>query len=137
MIKREMLNMNTRIVKTNLSDIDLDELYDKTDVSFGRIEMVETDGKEKHSEKMHERNNHLVERKKKRKNKNFFIACVGFTFPEHGLKLFKNGNINIIAFPNETTFEKNIKILFDLLESLGYKPEITESKDILRKIPEK
>ncbi len=81
-----MLNMNTRIVKTNLSDIDLDELYDKTDVSFGRIEMVETDGKEKHSEKMHERNNHLVER---RKNKNFFITCVGFTFSEHGLKLFK------------------------------------------------
>lgn len=122
--------LHNRTIRTNLRNIDLEEIYDKTEVSFGGIETIRMNEKEeRYSEQLHERNRQGVERRRGRENRIFFINCVGFSFPEHSGKLFANGNIQMVCIPDEATYDKNLKLLFDLLETLGYEPKITEVTD--------
>jgi len=130
-LKTERITIHNRIIMTNINNIDLNEIYNKTEVSFGKIEIVRIDGKENHSEKMHKRNRQALE---KRKNNKFFFNCVGFSFSKGSAKLFKFGGIHMVNIQNEKTFKKNIRIIFSVLESLGHEPKIIEIKDI--KIPQ-
>ncbi len=126
-----MSNLHNRTIRTNLSNIDLEEIYDTTEVSFGGIETIRMNGKEERcSEQLHERNRQGVERRREMESQKFFINCVGFAFPENSAKLFANGNIQMVCIPDEATYDKNIQIVFDLLKGLGYEPKITEVKDI-------
>ncbi|MCJ7638234.1 MAG: hypothetical protein MUO21_12155 [Nitrososphaeraceae archaeon] len=131
-----IFNINTRFVKTDLIDLDLDEIYDKIVPVFGGIELVSINGKNKQSNQLSEKNKRNIDKKSKRKGKyktTFFANCIGIAFPEWHLKLFKNGSMNAICFPDEETFEKGIKVLFDIIKDMGYDPYIVSQKDILKK----
>lgn len=127
-----VLNMNTRQVRLNLFGLDLDKIYDEITPLYCGIEIVTMNEKNKHSDKLSEKNEQIIKRIKP-KDKKFFLKCIGIRFSEWGLRLFRNGCINAICFPDEETYEKDMKILFDVLKDIGYDLHVISQKDILKK----
>ena len=131
---KPILNMDARRVHLNLSDLDLEAIYDSITPECGVIEVVKMNGKIKHSENISEKNTRYVVMKiKNKQNKQFFHHCIGIYFPTWCLKLFTNGSINAIYFPDEETYENDMSVLFDVLKQQNHAPYVVSQKDILQK----
>ncbi len=118
--------MNTRQVRLNLSEWNLDRIYNAINPMTGQVEMVRMDGLTKQCDNMSEKNTRLANG---RKTDRFFVNCIGIYFPTWSLKLFRNGTINAICFPDEHDME----LLFDILKSCDYAPYVVSQRDILTK----
>ena len=123
--------MNTRQVRLNLSEYDLNKIYNAINPVAGQVEMVKMEEKaDKQCDNMSEKNIRLANG---RKTARFFVNCIGIYFSTWSLKLFRNGTINAICFPDEATYENDMDLLFDILKSCDYAPYVVSQKDILTK----
>ncbi len=90
----------TLIAKLNVTNIDLDQLYDKLETSDDSIQLVEYNDKIKYSQNMSRLNDIRVKRHSKRKEqhkKSFFSRCIHCQFDRSSIKIFENGKMQIVA----------------------------------------
>ena len=120
----------TLIAKLNVTNIDLDQLYDKLETSDDSIQLVEYNDKIKYSQNMSGLNNIRVKRHSKRKEqhkKSCLSRCIHCQFDRSSIKIFENGKMQMVANYNSTYIEQTINAI---LKTIDGDTNITEIRPV-------
>ena len=102
----------TLIIKTNINNLDLDEVYDRTLVSSDGIQIVKHGYNVKHSDSLSPRNIKSLDKQRKSKG---FNNCLQFSFENQSIKLFKNGSIQLTGKYDALITDYNINRILDII----------------------
>ena len=110
----------TLVLTTNASDLDLNDIYNRTIVTKDGIQVVEYEKETKHIDV-----SLLTHRRTKRVEKNRgFSNCISFKFEERTIRLFANGKLMLIGKYDKIQINSNINHILTLVGDI----EITNIK---------